>query len=172
MNNKTPRAQTAELHLPAVGSQAPEFTLPDQFGAMQSLREQRGKWVLVYFYPKDDTPGCTKEACMIRDGFPLFEKLDVTIFGVSVDSIVSHKKFADKYHLPFTLLSDVDKHVVSAYGVWGKKRFMGREYYGTNRCSFLIAPDGTIAKVYPTVDPAIHADEVLRDLEALKKVGD
>lgn len=129
----------------------------------------KGSWLLLYFYPKDDTPGCTKEACMIRDGFPSFEKLGVAVYGVSVDSVQSHKKFAEKYHLPFPLLSDEKKRAVAAYGVWGEKMFMGRKYFGTNRVSFLIAPDGTIAKVYPKVDPTTHADEVLRDLAELRK---
>ncbi len=158
-----------ELPIPKAGDAAPEFSLPDQFGAVESLVKQRGKWVLVYFYPKDDTPGCTKEACMIRDGFPFFEKLDVTIFGISVDSIASHKKFAEKHRLPFTLLSDEKKEVVTAYGAWGKKKFMGHEYLGTNRISFLIDPKAKIAKVYPKVDPATHADEVLSDLRGLRR---
>lgn len=162
-------ATPAPKPMPKVGKAAPAFALKDQDGKMRSLAEFSGKWVLVYFYPKDDTPGCTKEACMLRDGFPLFEKLRVTVLGVSVDSVASHKKFVEKYSLPFTLLSDEAKKVVSAYGVWGEKMFMGRKYLGTNRASFLIAPDRTVAKVYPKVDPATHADEVLKDLETLRK---
>jgi len=156
------------LRLPLVGSIAPMFVLPDQFGAMEALEHQRGKWVLLYFYPKDDTPGCTKEACAIRDGFPFFEKLDIVVFGISIDSVKSHAKFAEKYKLPFTLLSDEQKDVVNAYGVWGMKRFMGRSYMGTNRVSFVIDPNGKIAKVYPDVSPATHADEVLADLKLLQ----
>ncbi len=148
------------------GSSAPEFSLPDQDGAMHSLAESRGAWVLLYFYPKDDTPGCTKEACMIRDSFPDFGAIKATVFGVSVDSVESHKKFAEKYGLPFTLLADTRKEAVRAYGVWGKKKMMGREYEGTLRTSFLIDPKGNVAKVYRNVKPEGHAAEVLKDLRA------
>lgn len=143
---------------------APDFTLQDQDGDPHKLSEYRGQRVLLYFYPKDDTPGCTKEACTIRDGLPDFEKLNTKVLGVSVDTIESHKKFAEKYKLPFTLLADPEKKVVKLYGVWGKKKFMGREYEGTLRTSFLISPDGKIAKVYEDVKPAEHAQEVLEDL--------
>lgn len=152
-----------------IGSKAPSFDLPDQNGVHHTLAEQKGKWTILYFYPKDDTPGCTKEACAFRDNFPKFKKLDVIVFGISVDSVKSHKKFEDKYSLPFILLADEKKEVVEAYQVWGKKKFMGREYMGTNRVSFLIDPDGKIAKIYETVKPEIHADEVLNDLHSLKK---
>jgi peroxiredoxin Q/BCP len=155
--------------MPKVGTIAPAISLPDQDGKIRTLEEVRGKWLLLYFYPKDDTPGCTKEACMIRDGFPFFEKIGAIVYGVSVDSVASHKKFAQKYQLPFRVLSDEKKAAVTAYGVWGEKKFMGRKYMGTNRVSFLIAPDGTIAKVYPKVDPVTHADEVLRDLSELRR---
>jgi len=121
-----------ELKLKA-GDTAPQFSLPDQEGKMHSLANYRGQWVLLYFYPKDDTEGCTKEACMIRDDFPAFKDLKAAVLGVSIDSIASHKKFAEKYSLPFTLLSDEHKEVVNSYGVWGLKKFMGREYDGTNR---------------------------------------
>lgn len=151
------------------GSPAPDFTLPDQNGGLRSLSDFEGGWVLLYFYPKDDTPGCTKEACAIRDAFPDFGKLDVTVLGVSVDSVVSHKKFAEKYKLPFTLLADEGKKVVKLYGVWGKKKMMGREYEGTIRTSFLIDPIGVIAKVYENVKPETHAEEVLADLERMAK---
>ena len=126
------------------GDAAPDFTLPDQTGKTHTLSDYRGKWVLVYFYPKDDTPGCTKEACAIRDNFPDFEKLDIQVFGISVDSVESHVKFVQKYELPFTLLADEEKEVVTRYGMWGKKKFMGREYMGTSRASFLIDPEGKI----------------------------
>lgn len=147
------------------GTPAPDFTLPDQGGREHTLSEHRGQWVLVYFYPKDDTPGCTKEACMIRDNFPQFKKLNMQVFGISVDSVAKHKKFAEKYELPFTLLSDEEKKVVAMYDVWQKKKFMGREYMGTMRTSFLIDPKGTIAKIYEGVKPDRHAEEVLADLE-------
>ena len=150
---------------------APDFTLPDQDGVEHSLSKYRGQWVLLYFYPKDDTPGCTKEACSIRDAFPRFENLNIKVLGVSVDPAVSHKKFAEKYSLPFTLLSDVHKKVVANYGVWAKKSFsfMGREHEGVIRSSFLIDPTGTIEKIYTDVKPEKHAEEVLRDLKRLEE---
>ena len=123
-----------------IGDKAPVFGLLDQNGKTHSLAEYKGQWVLLYFYPKDDTPGCAKEACAIRDNFPDFKKLKAVVFGISADSVKSHKKFADKYNLPFTILSDEDKKVVRKYGVWGKKKFMGREYMGIFRASFLIVP--------------------------------
>jgi peroxiredoxin Q/BCP len=147
---------------------APAFTLPDQNGKTHSLSDYEGQWVLLYFYPKDDTSGCTKEACAIRDSFPNFKKLDISVLGVSVDSIQSHEKFATKYKLPFTLLSDESKKVVERYGVWGKKQSMDREYMGILRTSFLINPLGKIAKIYEKVKPELHATEVLEDIEAMK----
>lgn len=135
---------------------------------MHTLSQYSGKWVLLYFYPKDDTPGCTKQACAIRDEFPNFKKLQATVLGVSVDSPKSHGKFAMKYELPFTLLADEKKEVVTRYGVWAKKKFMGREYLGTLRTSFLINPDGVIARVYENVKPELHAKEVLADLQKLR----
>jgi peroxiredoxin Q/BCP len=149
------------------GARAPDFTLPDQAGKEHKLSAYRGKWVLIYFYPKDDTPGCTKEACAIRDNFPTFKKLKAQVFGISVDSMKSHKKFVEKFDLPFTLLSDEGKEVVKLYGVWGKKKFMGREFMGTNRMSFLIDPKGGIAKIYEKVKPAEHAEEVLSDIRGM-----
>jgi thioredoxin-dependent peroxiredoxin len=147
-----------------VGQQAPDFTLPDQDGVVHSLQEYRGSWVLIYFYPKDSTPGCTKEACDLRDEFPKFENLRAKIFGVSADTVASHKKFATKYKLPFTLFADPEKVMLVAYGVWGKKKFMGREYDGIRRASYLIDPTGKVAKVYEKVNPLTHASEVLADL--------
>lgn len=144
-----------------VGQFALDFELPDQDGKIHKLSDYRGQWVLLYFYPKDNTTGCTKEACDIRDSFPAFQKLKVKVFGVSVDSVKSHKKFSEKYNLPFTILADEKKEVVKKYGVWGKKKFMGREYYGTLRTSFLIDPKGKIAKIYENVKPEFHAGEVL-----------
>jgi thioredoxin-dependent peroxiredoxin len=152
----------------AVGSKAPEFALPDQNGSVHALADYRGRYVLLYFYPKDDTTGCTKEACAIRDADPDFSKLDAAVLGVSADSVKSHKKFADKYGLMFPLLADEGRAVVNAYGVWGRKKFMGREYDGIFRTSFLIDPEGKIAKVYERVKPQMHAEEVLSDLRALK----
>ena len=150
-----------------VGMKAPEFNLPDQEGKMHSLKDLKGKFVLLYFYPKDDTPGCTKEACTIRDNYSAFKKMDLVVLGVSADSPKSHAKFADKYKLPFPLLADEKKEVIEAYGVWAKKKFMGREYMGILRNSFLIGPDGKIAKIYEGVKPAEHAEEVLTDTKAM-----
>jgi peroxiredoxin Q/BCP len=146
------------------GQQAPDFTLPDQDGVMHTLSSYAGKWVLLYFYPKDDTPGCTIEACTIRDQFKDFKKIDAVVLGVSTDSVQSHKKFARAYELPFTLLADEEKDVVNRYGVFGEKTFMGKTYMGTSRTSFLIDPSGKIVKVYEKVKPETHATEVLRDL--------
>lgn len=152
-----------------LGAVAPNFTLPDQHGKTHTLSDYKGKWVLLYFYPKDDTPGCTKEACGMRDVFPKLKKMDAAVFGVSADSVQKHKKFAGKYKLPFTLLSDENKSIIKKYGVWAKKKFMGREYMGILRTSFLIDPKGTVAKIYEQVKPEQHAEEVLADLAVLKK---
>ncbi len=151
-----------------IGDSAPNFSLSDQNGELHSLAQQKGKWTLVYFYPKDDTPGCTQEACTIRDGWQQFKKAGLTVFGISTDSVKSHKKFAEKYELPFPILADENKQVVKAFGVWGPKKFMGREFLGTKRWSFLIDSDGKIQKIYENVKPSEHADEVLEDLEAMK----
>ena len=148
---------------------AKNFTLPDQDGKLHTLKDYVGKWVVLYFYPKDDTPGCTVEACQFRDNFPQFKRSQAVVFGVSVDTVKKHAKFVTKYELPFILLADEEKKVVELYGVWAKKKFMGREYMGILRTSFLIAPDGKIAKVYENVKPAEHALEVLRDIGELRK---
>ncbi len=155
----------------SVGRKAPDFTLPDQNGDKHKLSAYRGQWVLVYFYPKDDTPGCTKEACAIRDEWGAFKRLKTEVLGISPDPVKKHARFVEKYDLPFTLLADEEKTVVNKYGVWGKKKFMGREYEGTYRHSFLIDPDGKIAKIYDKVKPAEHAAEVLADRRALGKKG-
>lgn len=152
--------------IPAPGSRAPDFTLLDQDGVAHTLSAHRGSRVLVYFYPKDDTPGCTKQACLLRDAFPELAKLDAIVYGVSPDSVKSHKKFALKYGLPFTLLADEGHAVAELYGVWARKKFMGREYDGVLRTSFLIGADGTIERVYENVKPETHADQVLADLAA------
>lgn len=149
------------------GQKAPGFTLPDQNGEMHSRKDQKGKWLLLYFYPKDDTPGCTVEACTIRDNYDAFRKAGIIVWGVSADPVKKHAKFAEKYELPFTLLSDEEKGMLKAYGVWAKKKFMGREYMGILRNSFLIDPNGKIAKIYEGVKPAEHAAEVLADVKAL-----
>ncbi len=151
-----------------INTQAPLFSLPDQNGKIHTLSSYLGKWVLIYFYPKDDTPGCTTEACVLRDAFPAFEKLDAVILGISADTEKSHKKFEEKYSLPFTLLTDTEKSVINDYGVWAPKKFMGREFLGILRTSFLIDPEGKIVKVYEKVKPAKHAEEVLADLTAFQ----
>lgn len=143
------------------GQKAPDFSAKDQDGNEVSLRDFTGRKVIVYFYPKDDTPGCTKEACAFRDNFPNFEKVNAVVLGVSVDGQKAHRKFADKYELPFTLLVDEEKKIVEDYGVWGLKKFMGREYMGTNRVTYLIDEQGNIEKVWPKVKPEKHAAEVL-----------
>jgi len=147
------------------GTPAPDFTLTDQNGVHHTLSQCKGKWVLIYFYPRDNTPGCTKQACALRDAFPAFTKLDCVVFGISTDGEKSHKKFQEKFALPFTLLADTDKEVVQAFGVWAPKKFMGREFLGTLRTSFLINPKGIIVKVYEKVKPELHAEEVLTDLQ-------
>ncbi len=146
---------------------APDFTLQDQNGTSHTLSGYKGKLVLIYFYPKDDTPGCTKEACGIRDYYKEFEKNGIKVFGISTDSVKSHKKFEEKYGLPFTLLSDETKEVVQKYEVWGEKTFMGKKYMGTFRNSFLINPNGKIVKIYENVKPEEHAKEILEDVKGL-----
>ena len=152
----------------SINKKAPDFTLPDQDGKINSLSDYIGQWVLLYFYPKDDTPGCTKEACSIRDDFPKFKNLKAKVIGISADTVESHKKFAQKYKLPFTLLADTEKKVLKLYGVWGIKKFLGKEYYGIRRMSFLVNPKGKIAKIYKKVVPIEHSQEVIKDLSSLK----
>lgn len=150
-----------------VGDKAPDFKMLDKDGNTHSLADYRGKWILLYFYPKDNTPGCTIEACALRDNYDDFKKIKAVVLGVSVDAPKSHEKFVEKYDLPFPLLSDEKKEIVEKYGVWGKKKFLGREYMGTFRKSFLIDPKGKIAKIYEEVKPALHATEVINDLKTL-----
>ncbi len=147
------------------GLQAPEFELADETGAVRSLKEYRGTPLVLYFYPKDDTPGCTKEACSFRDGYGEYAKAGVVILGVSPDTSKSHAKFKEKYGLPFTLLADVDHKVCELYGVWGRKKYMGREYDGVYRTTFLIGSDGVIKRVFKNVKPDGHASEVLAALK-------
>lgn len=155
------------MAIPKTGTKAPAFSLPDQDGKIHKLSQYAGKWVLLYFYPKDDTPGCTIEACTIRDQFQDFKKIKAVVLGVSKDSVESHRKFADAYNLPFTLLSDIEKEVIQKYGVWGEKNMMGKKYMGVKRSSFLIGPDGKIRVVYENVKPPKHALEVLQDIKEL-----
>ena len=153
--------------LPALKRIAPDFSLPDQSGVTHTLSAYRGRPVVLYFYPKDDTPGCTLEACSFRDAYARFKRAGIVVLGVSVDPVRKHAKFAEKYTLPFTLLADEEKFVVERYGVWAKKKFMGREYMGILRTTFLIDPKGKIAKIYENVKPEAHADAVLADAKAL-----
>ncbi len=140
---------------------APDFTLPDENGEMHSLSKYLGRNVVLYFYPKDDTPGCTAEACKFRDDYSAYEKTDVVILGVSPDSPKSHAKFKAKYQLPFSLLSDENHEVLSKYGAWGKKKMYGKEYDGVLRTTYIIAKDGKILKVFENVKPAEHSAEIL-----------
>ena len=146
------------------GDVAPEFSVAASGGGKISLADFKGWNVILYFYPKDDTPGCTKEACAFRDYFADFKKKGAVVLGVSTDSAKSHDKFVEKFKLPFTLLADEDKKIVEAYGVWGEKSFMGRKYLGTHRATFLIGPDGRIKRIWPQVKPEEHAAEVLEAL--------
>lgn len=149
------------------GDDAPAFELPDDRGETVRLDDLRGKWVVLYWYPKDDTPGCTAEACDIRDSWGPISK-EAALFGISLDSVASHQKFRDKYGLPFPLLADEGHTVSDAYGVWGPKTFMGREYLGVDRATFIIDPEGKVARVIPKVQPAGHAQEILNELRELK----
>ena len=144
------------------------FCLKDQNGTQHCLDEYNGKWVLVYFYPKDDTPGCTKEACGIRDAWSRLSEKGLIVLGISADTPKSHKKFEEKYNLPFTLLSDPEREVIKVYGVLKEKSMFGKKYLGISRESFLINPNGEIAKHYKKVKPAVHAEEVLSDLQKLQ----
>jgi peroxiredoxin Q/BCP len=153
------------MPIPA-GIDAPDFTLQDETGAEQTLSEFRGAPVVLYFYPKDDTPGCTTEACNFRDDYSAYQQAGVRIVGVSPDSPKSHAKFKAKFNLPFSLLADVDHRVCEQYGVWGPKKIMGREYEGVYRTTFLIDKDGKIARVFENVKPADHSAEILDTLRA------
>jgi len=147
------------------GDIAPEFSVNTNGGGKISLADYKAQNVILYFYPRDDTPGCTKEACAFRDHFAEFKKRGAVILGVSTDPVKSHDKFVEKYTLPFTLLADDGKKIVEAYGVWGEKSFMGRKYLGTHRVTFLIGPDGRIKKIWTEVKPDKHAAEVLAALK-------
>jgi peroxiredoxin Q/BCP len=154
------------MPLPA-GIPAPDFVLPDENGVTRRLSDFRGRPVVLYFYPKDDTPGCTTEACNFRDDYSAYVEADVIILGVSPDSIQSHAKFKEKYAIPFPLLADEGHQVASMYEVWGPKKFMGREYEGVLRTTFLIDANGRIARVFENVKPAEHSAEVLAALRRL-----
>lgn len=159
-------AKAIELKLKE-GDKAPAFSAVTNTGEKLSLADLGGKPVVLYFYPKDDTPGCTKQACGIRDAYVDFKKAGAVVLGVSPDPVKSHVKFINKFELPFTLLSDEDKAIANAYGVWGEKSFMGRKYMGNHRVTLLIDAKGRIAKIWSAVKPETHADEVLAALREL-----
>jgi len=151
----------------AEGDAAPDFDVETDRNEHVKLSELRGEWVVLYWYPKDDTPGCTTEACGIRDNWQMLSG-EAKLFGISPDSVKSHQKFRDKFNLPFPLLADEGHQVSERYGVWGPKKFMGREYMGVDRTTFVIDPDGKIARVFPKVSPAGHALELSDTLRELK----
>lgn len=144
------------------GEKAPDFTGKDQNGEEIKLSDYKGKKVVLYFYPKDDTPGCTKQACSLRDGFAELKKNNIEVLGVSADDKESHQKFIKKYDLPFTLLADIDKTIINKYGVYGEKNMYGKKYMGIKRTTFLIDEDGIIKKIFKRVKTDEHADEVLK----------
>ena len=148
------------------GRPAPDFELKSDSGETVKLSDFRGRPVVLYFYPKDDTPGCTTEACEFRDAYDVFRERGAEILGVSPDDVRSHEKFRSKYGLPFTLLADPDHKVAEAYGVWGKRSYMGREYMGINRSTFVIDREGKIARAMIGIKPAGHASDVLEALPA------
>lgn len=148
------------------GEKAPDFTLPDQNGQPVSLSSFLGKTVILYFYPRDNTPGCTKEACSFRDHYPLYTEKDAVIIGISPNTSESHQKFAEKYELPFLLLADSEKEVIQAYGAWGEKKNYGKVTVGLLRSTFVIGPDGVIQKVFKKVKTATHGEDVLKVLSA------
>lgn len=152
-----------------IGQKAPDFTLPDQMGKNHSLANYKGAWVIVYFYPKDDTPGCTIEACKFRDAKSVYEKNHVVVLGISKDTVDSHKKFSEKFQLPFPILSDVNHVVIEQYGAWAPKKFMGKEFLGILRKTILIDPKGMIRKIYDKVDVNEHADQIIEDIQSFTK---
>lgn len=147
-----------------VGDPAPEFTLQDENGKERKMSDYRGKQVILFFYPADDTPGCTKEVCNFRDDYSAYEGAGAELIGVSPDGSKSHTKFIDKFDLPFTLLADTEHVVGKLYGVWGPKKIFGREYVGMKRTTFLISKDGEIAEIFENVKPAVHSEQVLAAL--------
>ncbi len=156
--------------MPEVGRKAPDFESMDQYGEKISLKQFKGKTIVLYFYPKDNTPGCTKEACSLRDRYSTFKKKNVVILGISKDSEKSHKGFIEKYDLPFTLISDTDKKVQMAYGVWQEKSLYGRKFMGTVRTTFVINPEQKITFIFNKVDCPNHAQEILEKLEELNLI--
>jgi thioredoxin-dependent peroxiredoxin len=154
--------------IPGVGERAPDVVLPDETGTTHRLSDQRGRWIVLYFYPKDDTPGCTVEACEFRDANDTITERGADVWGISPQGAASKRAFRDKLGLPFTLLADEDHAVAEAYGSWVEKQNYGRTYWGTARRTFLVDPDGRIARVWPKVKPEGHASEVLAALDELQ----
>lgn len=146
-----------------------DFSLPDQNGKIHKLSDYRGQYVVLYFYPKDDTPGCTVEACGFRDNQKVFQDNDIVILGISKDTVASHKKFTQKHHLRFTIFSDVEKKVIKEYKAWSKKSFMGRTFEGVLRITYLIDKEGSVVKIYDKVNPLVHAREIIKDVESFNK---
>lgn len=147
---------------------APDFSLEDQNGKTHTLQEYAGTWLVIYFYPKDDTPGCTTEACNFRDGRDVLQKMGAEVIGISKDSVKSHAKFAAKHGLDFTLLADPEHTTIEAFGSWAPKKFMGREFIGIRRDTYLINPTGGIVKKYEGVDPKTHIGDIIKDLKELR----
>lgn len=147
---------------------APDFTLPDQDGVIHKLHNYAGKWLVLYFYPKDDTPGCTTEACSFRDEYDYIREHGAEVIGISRDTVESHKQFATKYNLHFPLLSDEFLEAIKAYGVWGERKLYGRTFMGIIRSTFIIDPKGQIVKEYPKVTPKGHAVQIVKDLQVLQ----
>lgn len=148
-------------------SKAPEFILKNHSGEVVKLSDFTGKPLIVYFYPQDDTPGCTTEACNFRDDYSEYKNLGVEVIGISPDTVESHRNFKHKYQLPFTLLSDPDHHTATAYGVWGKKEKEGKEYEGIYRTTFVIDKKGEIVKIFEGVDPSVHSQEVIDEIKKM-----
>jgi len=158
--------------MPVVGDPAPEVALPDETGTIHRLSDQRGRWTILYFYPKDDTPGCTIEACEFRDHNESIHSRDADVWGISPQGAASKRAFREKFDLPFTLLADEKHAVADAYGSWVEKQNYGKTYWGTARTTFLVDPDGRLARVWPKVKPEGHAEEVLAELDALREARD
>jgi peroxiredoxin Q/BCP len=158
------------MTIPAVGDLAPDVALPDETGTIHHLADQTGRWTILYFYPKDDTPGCTTEACEFRDRNDTIHERGADVWGISPQGAASKRAFREKFDLPFTLLSDEDHAIADAYGAWQEKENYGKTYWGVVRSTFLIAPDGRIARVWPKVKAEGHADQVLAALDELQAV--
>jgi peroxiredoxin Q/BCP len=160
------------MDMPAVGDLAPEVALPDESGAIHRLSEQHGRWTILYFYPKDDTPGCTIEACEFRDHNESIHSRDADVWGISPQGAASKRAFREKFDLPFTLLADEEHAIADAYGSWVEKQNYGKTYWGTARTTFLVDPDRRVVRVWPKVKPEGHAEEVLAALDALREARD